>query len=410
MRITFLSPSAQIGGAERCLLDLVDGLNEQHPDWRVHVIASGDGPLIAELARVGISHRAMPFPKRLARLGDTPDVDGKSTRSMSRVAWAAPSAAKYVSQLRATLIHERPEIVHTNGFKMHAIGALASTGSWRLVWHMHDFLSQRKMMVPLLRTGAARCSLAVANSESVASDLRMVLGERVKIRSILNGVDLKRFSCDGPTIDLDALSGLSAAPAGTVRVGLVAQMATWKGHDIFLRAVASLPRDLPLLAYVIGDRIYETSTGQQSVSDLRAMAEQLGVSDRVGFTGRVDDVPSVMRSLDVVVHASTQPEPFGLVIVEAMASGKPVVVSDAGGASEIMNSVNGSPFAIRHAPGDVGGLARAIATLCGDESLRKTLGKEGRREAESRFDRRRYAREFAATYEGLLAPASVTAT
>jgi glycosyltransferase involved in cell wall biosynthesis len=388
----------------------VAGLSEQHADWRVHVITSGAGPLTDELRRLEVSHEAIPFSKTLARLGDTPDLGRESARSISRVALAAPFAARYVSRLRAALMRERPDVVHTNGFKMHAMGALASTGSWRLVWHMHDFLSRRNVMVPVLRAGAARCSLAVANSESVASDLRDVLGKKIRIRSILNGVDLQRFSRDGPTLDLDALSGLRAPPDGTVRVGLIAQMATWKGHDLFLRAVASLPRDLPLRAYIIGDRIYETASGQQSVSDLRAMAADLGIADRVGLTGRVDDIPSIMRSLDVVVHASTQPEPFGLVIVEAMACGKPVVVSDAGGASEIMNSSGGAQFAVRHTPGDVRGLARAIALLCSDASLRNAFGKEGRRQAELRFDRRRYAREFAATYEDLVAPASLSET
>jgi glycosyltransferase involved in cell wall biosynthesis len=405
LRITFLSPSAQIGGAERCLLDLVHGLAEQKPDWRAHVIASGSGPLTDELNRLGVSHEAIPFPRALERLGDTPEGGGESIRSFVRVAWAAPSAAKYIHQIRDALMRERPDVVHTNGFKMHAIGALASPGSWRLLWHMHDFLSLRRVMIPLLRFEASRCSLAVGNSESVASDLRDVLGKRVEIRAILNGVDLNRFSGDGPMFDLDDASGLAPAPQGTVRVGLVAQMATWKGHDVFLRAVALVPKTIPLRAYIIGDRIYESATPQYRVSELREIASQLGIADRVGFTGRVNDIPSLMRALDVVVHASTKPEPFGLVIVEAMASGRPVIVSNAGGASEILKTHNGQ-FALAHTPGNVNELARAIESLCTDAELRNNLGKEGKRQAALRFDVRRYAREFADTYSELAKPIS----
>jgi len=408
LRITFLNPSGQIGGAERCLLDLVHGLGEQHPDWRAHVVSSGSGPLTDELKRLGVSHETIPFPRALEQLGDTPEAGVKAIHSFGRAAWAAPFTAKYVHRIRGALMRERPDVVHSNGFKMHAIGALASPGSWRLLWHMHDFLSLRRVMIPLLRFEAGRCSLAVGNSESVASDLRRVLGTKVTIRTILNGVDLNRFSSDGPTLDLDAASGLPPAPFGTVRIGLVAQMATWKGHDVFLRAVASVPRTIPLRAYIIGDRIYETATPQRSVSELREMASQLGIADRVGFTARVNDIPSAMRSLDVVVHASTKPEPFGLVIVEAMASGRPVIVSNAGGAAEILKTNNGQ-FALAHTPGDVNELARAIASLCSDAELRHKLGKEGKRQAELRFDRRRYAREFAAAYDKLVSSAQVSA-
>jgi len=198
-------------------------------------------------------------------------------------------------------------------------------------------------------------------------------------------------------LDLDAASGLPQAPYGTVRLGLVAQMATWKGHDVFLRAVAAVPKTIPLRAYVIGDRIHEPATPQHSVAELREMASQLGIADRVGLTGRVNDIPSAMRALDVVVHASTKPEPFGLVIVEAMASGRPVIVSNAGGASEILKT-NDCQFALSHTPGDVNELALAIKSLCTDAELRHKLGKEGKRQADLRFDRRRYAREFADTY------------
>ena len=106
-----------------------------------------------------------------------------------------------------------------------------------------------------------------------------------------------------------------------------------------------------------------------------------------------------MRALDIVVHASTDPEPFGLVIAEAMACRKPVVVSRAGGASELIEpGVNALAFT----PGDAAELARCIEELAGDANLRERLGRAGRSMAEQRFHRRRMVSELTPIYESLV--------
>ena len=111
---------------------------------------------------------------------------------------------------------------------------------------------------------------------------------------------------------------------------------------------------------VIGDAVYETEGSQHSRAELEALVRHLGIADRVGFTGFVTRPEAALRSLDVVVHASTSPEPFGLVIVEAMATARAVVMSLAGGAAEI---VTPGVDALGHVPGDVNGLAARITEL-----------------------------------------------
>jgi len=219
----------------------------------------------------------------------------------------------------------------------------------------------------------------------------------VNVTTILNGVDLNSFNPSGPKFDLDGLSTVPP-PDQVVRVGLVATMAPWKGHEVFLRALALLPEDSRVRGYVIGGPIYETDSPQTTLEDLRRLVGDLGITNRIVFTGFVEDIASVMRSLDIVVHASTAPEPFGLVIVEAMASGRPVIVSSAGGAAEI---TQGATFALSNAPGDFTTMASNIETLARDPELRAALGAAGRREAEARFDNRIYARAFADAYTQL---------
>jgi glycosyltransferase involved in cell wall biosynthesis len=213
--------------------------------------------------------------------------------------------------------------------------------------------------------------------------------------TIRNGVDLGRFSVAGVRANLDAMSGLSQAPANTVRVGLVATLARWKGHATFLEAIARLPRHLPVRAYIVGDAMYQTEGSQYSLDELRQLARSLGIADRVGFTGFVHTPEATFRALHVVVHASTAPEPFGLVIAEAMACGRAVIVSNAGGAAEI---VTAGVDALVHAPGDAGDLSTQIAALAGDAELRARIGHAARTTAERSFDRARLATELIPVY------------
>ncbi len=143
---------------------------------------------------------------------------------------------------------------------------------------------------------------------------------------------------------------------------------------------------------------YQTSGSQVSESALRAETARLGIADRVGFTGPVADPADAMRALDIVVHASTRPEPFGMVIAEAMGCGRAVVISDAGGAAEL---VTDGTDGLTHGPGDEADLAARLDRLAGDPALRARLGAAARETAERRFDRTRLSGELAPLYRGL---------
>jgi glycosyltransferase involved in cell wall biosynthesis len=119
----------------------------------------------------------------------------------------------------------------------------------------------------------------------------------------------------------------------------------------------------------------------------------------VGFTGFVPDAAQAMRALDVVVHASTDPEPFGLVIAEGMACARAVVVSRAGGAAEITTP---GVDALAFAPGDAGQLAECLLSLAANAALRRRLGDAGRATAERVFDRGRMVAEMTPVYESLV--------
>jgi glycosyltransferase involved in cell wall biosynthesis len=176
-------------------------------------------------------------------------------------------------------------------------------------------------------------------------------------------------------------------------------MARWKGHEIFLRALSMLPADLPISAYIIGGALYETKGSQYTIDELRGVAARLGISSRIGFTNFVEEPAAALRALDIVVHASTKPEPFGLSIAEAMACGKAVISSGSGGAAEI---VSDGETALVHAPGDAAGLAKRIACLIADPELRARLGHAGRLAAVRRFDRTLVTNKLIPIYRELI--------
>jgi len=403
-RIVFLSPTGQIGGAERSLLDFMVSLREAKPSWNLDLIVGGSGPLIEECRFAGVTVHVREFPRQLARLGDAgaggpAGVEVSRAALYGRLAFAGVAAGRYALSLHRLLNRLKPDIMHTNGFKMHALGAWARPAGVPLVWHIHDYVSSRAVMTRLLRMFAGRCSAAIANSASVAEDFEAVLKPGMPVYKIWNAVDLKEYSPLGKTLDLDAESGLSAAPRGTVRVGLVGTLAKWKGHETFLKALSLLPSDLPVRGYVIGGPLYETDASQWRMDELKAKAAQLGLGGRVGFTGFVARSAQAMRALDIVVHASTKPEPFGLVLVEAMACGRALIASASGGAKEIFED---GVTALAHTPGDANQLAELIVTLARHRKMRNDLATAGRKAAEQHFDRARLALQLAPIYQGLL--------
>ena len=396
MRVAFLSVSAGMGGSETSLLELLRGLRRLAPSWRAVLVVPREGPLASRAREAGAEVRVVPLPDALARFGESGAPRGLARRGAALVA-AARSLRGYVRVLRDTIEAIDPDVVHTNGFKVHVAAAQAIGGRRPLVWHVHEYVTPRPLSRRLLRANVAHVSAIVTNSASVAADVRAAVGERCPVATVLNAVDLSEFAPAGALADLAALSGLPPAAPGSVSVGLVGTFGRWKGHETFLRAIATLAGDQPSLRpYIVGGALYDTAGSQFSMTELRQLAASAGLAGRVGFTGFVDRPATALRALDVVVHASTQPEPFGLVIAEAMACGRALVASGAGGAAEI---VTDGVDALTHAPGDVAALASAIRRLASDAALRGRLGRAGRKRAERDFDPDVFTRSLMKVYE-----------
>ena len=404
MRVAFLSVSAEMGGSEVSLLTLVRGLRRAAPAWRLDVIVPKEGPLSRAAALAGATAHVVPFPESLSRAGEVSSGGGGA--AIGRAVALLPAVGgllRYGRRLARLLADLSPDVVHTNGFKLHILGARAVPPSSALVWHIHEYVARRPISRRLLRLYASRCAAIVANSRSVAAEITTALAAGAPISTIYNAVDPAEFSPDGDRVDLDRLAGLDHAEPGTVRVGLVAMYGRWKGHTTFLdamRRVADARSGQPghnVRGYIVGGALYDTTGSQYTREELAAAIAAAGLQGCVGLTGFVEHPAAAFRALDIVVHASTQPEPFGLVIAEGLAAGKAVVVSAAGGAAEL---VRDGVDALTHPPGDVGALAECITRLVEDPALRTRLGAEGRQTALRLFAPDAFTASFMDVYRG----------
>ncbi len=396
VRVTCVSPVGVVGGAERVLLTFLGAAKREDFGLSLRVLLLADGPLREAIEALGYEAAVCPLPQSMASAGDTQLRRGGGKLALGLKALSMlPGAAGFLARFRRALADSRPDVVHSNGLKAHLLLRLARPRGVPVVWHLHDYYAERPLarkLLPVAASAGGGVRFGAAISDSVRAETLRILPS-LDIRTVRNAVPVEHY-CPGPPGDgewLDRAAGLPPA-GGLVRVGLVATYADWKGHRVFLEALAKLGPTLPVRGYLVGGPIYATAGSQVSAAQLTAWVHELGLTGRVGLVPFQRDPLAVYRALDVVAHASTRPEPFGLTIAEAMSCGRAVVVSAAGGASEL---VEAEVSALTHAPGDVAGLAAQLGRLVADAELRARLGAAARRRAVGLFEPSRFGRELA---------------
>jgi glycosyltransferase involved in cell wall biosynthesis len=239
---------------------------------------------------------------------------------------------------------------------------------------------------------SGRHDAVIVPSRWMAREFRTRLGLRAMV--VPNTVVLE----DLPRSPAD-VRGEAGWAADSVVVGLFARLVAWKGAEVFLGAAARVADAHPRARFLIaGGTLY----GEEPdfPGRLRRLARELGMAERVHFTGHREDVLAVMHGCDVICHCSLEPEPFGMVVIEAMAIGKPVLASRAGGPEEI---VEHGRSGILVDPGDEQALAGEIAALLADPARRRALGDAGRDRARRAFSSEVTGERLAGLYRGVAA-------
>jgi len=401
VRILYLNPVGTLGGAERSLLELLAVLAEERPEWKVGLITGDDGPLVRAAMDLRADAEVLPLPASIKTLGDSGISGAGGAWRLAAMGLSLPAKFldlwAYIRQLRRCIDQFRPNVIHSNGFKFHVILGLLGKIQAKTIWHARDFVSSRKMVGKVLRFGCRMPDNVVANSRSIARDWDTCIPGPVKT-VLYNSVSIPNLGIHQE----DAGTLFGPNPGGALRVGLVGSYAKWKGHQVFLEAVRILAPLFPsskVEFFVIGGPLYATSGSQWTKIELENLAGAMGVANRVVFLPHQTEIDLLYRGLDLVVHASTKPEPFGRTIVEGMAYGKAVVAALDGGVGEIIDD---GKDAMAFRPGDPEDMAQKIAMVLLDQELRVRLGVAGHEKAQDHFSRGALKARVIGLYEQLV--------
>lgn len=291
---------AKLGGGGKSLLGLLSQLPAS--GWRAHVVVPGEGQFTDALVAMRIPHTVYPFPP---------------------LDWRRPLAGVRETATWYQLLRRlRPALIHANGFDLSRSFALAA-GLARVPYITHVRFPVEPEGARWTLRGLPKPAAFIFNSHAMQHALwptLSVLAPKSRPYVVHNAVDLENFAA-APWPDRPVL-----------RIGMVANFAPFKRHEDFLRMASDMLKVRQDLEFwIVGEDTQ--GTGRRAV--LEKLAQELGVATRVRFLGHRADVPDIMRQLHLLVVPS-QFEPFGRVVIEAMACGRPVIGSNDGGIPEII--------------------------------------------------------------------------
>ena len=378
--VLFVDHADALGGAERSLLLLMSFLDATR--WQPHLVAPS-GPLAEEATGSGIPVHLQALPRLRG-----------SSRSLLDLWQKAACISRTAREVGAVLIH-------SNTVRATAYASLAAwLASVPLVWHMRDFwLSEAEPAAKWAdRLGKSIfCTMAsrvVTNSRAVAGRLPC----STKASVLHNGIDLSHFGPAYTTAgNRAAICRAAGFPPDAPIVGMIGRTRPWKGQDTFLQMAKQVRTAVPDCCFLIvgGDPFGVQDDYEARLLELRS---QPGLQGRVHWTGQLADVRPALAAMDLFVHPGA-PEPFGLVNIEAMAMGRPVVAFAHGALPEI---VLHEKTGLLVAPGDTTALAASVSRLLRGPALSQRMGRAGRQRVDDCFQIERTVAGLDTLYQGVL--------
>ena len=377
-KILFVDHSSVMGGAELSLLDLLAPYVEDSK-----VLLFQDGPFYDRLKQTGIAVKIVDASKSV--------LDLRTSGGINSFA-AIPELFKLTERVATEA--KDCDLILANSQKAFVVAALSNLKvKIPVFWYLRDILTarhfsklNRSVVVFLANRFAER---VLVNSHATGKAFVAAGGKEELLDVVYNGFDPERFDriAGENTGDLRTELNIGDAPL----VGVFSRFSYWKGQHLLLEAVKKLPEVHVIL---VGKALFGE---EEYVAGLKALSDEPELRGRIHWLGFRDDIPALMKTCDIIVHTSTEPEPFGRVIVEGQLAQKPVIASAAGGALEIIDDgVNGCLFP----PEDAIALRESIQKLIGDRSLAQSLAQQGYINAKQNFSVENLHDSFAKAISG----------
>ena len=380
-KILFFDHTAELGGGEIALLNLVIRLDRD--EFFPVVVLGSDGPFRERLVEAGIETHIVPLAAAVG--GTRKDTLGGG----SILRWReAGLALAYCFKLARFIRSSRAALVHTNSLKADILGGVASRlARVPVVWHVRDRIETDYLPKTVVVVFRRLCRLipnfVIANSHATLQTLGLPkdTGTVAYIGIVVH---------DGIPV---SASDPRKTPSATPLIALVGRISAWKGQHIFIAPAARVRERFPQARFqIIGSAMFGE---EEYEKEIRAQSVALGLQDCLEFTGFRADVPELIDALDILVHASTSGEPFGQVVIEGMAAGKPVVATNGGGIPEIMRD---DETGILVPMGDAPAMAEALIRLLAEPDTAAAMGAAGRRRVLAHFTAEHTARKVEAVF------------
>jgi glycosyltransferase involved in cell wall biosynthesis len=370
-RIVYLNHTGQVSGAERVLVNMVKRLDRKRFD--PYVLCPEEGELRQLVTAEGVP------------CAPTPAVNARFTWRIDKLFKMAVSLTKAIFEIRRRLDWLNPDLVHANTLRAGIVASLAAVGTGRIViWHVHDILPQHPISAAIrFLAWFSRRTQIIAVSQATATAFSGRLSFRGRIRVIHNGTDLNAFPCKEPGSTY--LKKKLGIPEDAFLICAVGQICARKGLLELLKAFERIHGAVPQMHLAIAGKVVFVHEEKYFQSLLRAVGAP-DISERVHFLGEIRDVSPLMQAADLLVLNSRE-EPFGLVLIEAMSSGTPVLATRVGGIPEIVkDSENG--WLIEKS--DTAGLSRKMLELSQRKDLLDRAAQYARRETCPQFSLDRF--------------------
>jgi glycosyltransferase involved in cell wall biosynthesis len=383
--ILVVHQAAELYGSDRAILMLAQGLLASEAWWPI-VVVPRDGPLVAVMKKMGVE----------VHVADVLNVS-RSTASLLGVGRLIASAVRCTNRLDRIVAGRPISLVHSNTISVLGGALWARRRGRPHVWHVHEIVlspAPARRGFPLL---------VHALSDRVIANSRQTLGWLLKQQPALQRISTVVFNglttpTAPPTTSVRRVREQLRAGNSEVLVSLVGRLNHWKGHQVLLDAIEKLKnegRGEHIRVAIVGSPF---SGHEKVASDLMEQCRRQDLGSFVSFMPFVDDIWPIWYATDIAVVPSTEPEPFGLVAIEAMAAGVPVVASRHGGLTDIVEDGTTGRLV---SPGDSTALASALDQLANDVGIRKSMGEAGRARQQALFSAKNYIGGVMEVYENL---------
>lgn len=382
--ILFVHSSNELYGSDKVLLELVCGLDRKH--FEPIVILPSDiqyeGKLGEALKKAGITYYEI-------KMG-----------VLRRHYFSILGLIRYffflvngIIKINVLVRRHHICLIHSNTIAVWGGAIVARIHGISHIWHVHEIMERPKWLGRLLYSLiCANSTQVIAISKAVANHI-CKHGQPTNIQVIYNGIDCDVFS---PYINGQQFKKQWHVSENTVIFGLVGRISHWKGQELFLDAAAKTIEVYSSIHFVlIGDPI----PGEEwRLIKLQTQINNLCLTEKVTLMPFHEAVPKIMRALDVLVLPSTLPEPFGLVLLEAMACERCVIATSHGGPLEI---VVHNKTGLLIPPNNSSALSAAMVSLATDSNLRYLMGRGGRQRVLKLFSLNIFRSKFAQLYSNL---------